>query len=96
MSRLFPERPPALLPPAATADSVDHLSELKRQYARTREYCGFTLDELINSRAAQRYLRELWLLGCMVRKPQKAAVLPPGNPFRLKSAQRVRAQHRWA
>jgi len=82
MSSLFPERPPRLFPPAPSAESIEHLSELKRQYARTREYCGFTLDELINSRAAQRYLRELWLLGCMVRRPEKAATLPPGNPFR--------------
>jgi hypothetical protein len=63
------------------ASAVDHLSALRRQYARAREYCGFTLDELINNRAAKRTLREIWLLGCMVRKPAKALRLPAGNPF---------------
>lgn len=86
MSKLFPERPPPLFSPGPSADSIDHLSQLRRQYSRAREYCGFTLDELINSRAAQRYLREIWLLGCMVRKPHKAAMLPPGDPFRVRSA----------
>jgi hypothetical protein len=55
---------------------VEHYSAVRRQYLRAREYCGFTLDELINSRSAQRYLSEVWLLGCMVRKPRKAHVLP--------------------
>lgn len=63
------------------AGTVEHLSALKRQYVRAREYCGYTLDEIINNRAAKQYLREIWLVGCMVRKPQKAQVLPPGNPF---------------
>lgn len=63
------------------AGTVEHLSALKRQYVRAREYCGYTLDEIINNRAAKQYLREIWLIGCMVRKPQKAQVLPPGNPF---------------
>ena len=82
MSELFPEQPPPLVRPEPAAGSVDQFSQIRRQYARAREYCGFTLDELINSRAAQRYLGEIWLLGCMVRKPLKAEVLPPGNPFR--------------
>ena len=55
---------------------IENYSVLRRQYLRAREYCGFSLDELINSRAAHRYLSEVWLLGCMVRKPQKAQQLP--------------------
>ena len=55
---------------------VEEYSSLRRQYLRAREYCGYSLDELINSRSAQRYLSEVWLLGCMVRKPRKAHVLP--------------------
>jgi hypothetical protein len=60
----------------------DQRSELRRRYQRVREYCGVSLDHLINERKAQRYLCELWLLSCMVRNPEKAAKLPPGNPFR--------------
>ncbi len=55
---------------------VENYSVLRRQYLRAREYCGYSLDEIINSRAAHRYLSEIWLLGCMVRKPQKAQQLP--------------------
>jgi len=61
---------------------VERVSNVRRQYVRAREFCGYSLDELINSRSAQRCLREVWLLGCMVRKPRKAKVLPPGNPFK--------------
>jgi len=82
VSELFPEQPRPRVRTEPTAGSVDDFGQIRRQYFRAREYCGFTLDELINSRAAQRYLREIWLLGCMVRKPRKAEVLPPGNPFR--------------
>lgn len=55
---------------------IENYSEVRRQYLRARDYCGFSLDDLINSRAAQRYLSEIWLLGCMVRKPRKANSLP--------------------
>lgn len=64
------------------ASAVEHLSAVRRQYARAREFCGFTLDDIINHRAAKQQLREIWLLGCMVRKPWKAQQLPPGNAFR--------------
>jgi hypothetical protein len=86
VSELFPEHPPRRTRPGPTTDSTDDFNQVRRQYARAREYCGFTLDELINSRAAQRYLREIWLLGCMVRKPYKANILPPGNPFRTRTS----------
>ena len=94
MSESFPERPPPLNWPGPSAGPVDQFSQVRRQYARAREYCGFTLDELINSRAAQRYLREIWLLGCMVRKPWKADVLPPGNPFRARPVGKLSAKVR--
>ena len=85
MSSLFPERTPAL-PRAPTAAALtEEQTEIRRQYARAREYCGFTLDQLINSPSAQRYFREIWLLGCMVRKPHKASSLPAGNPFRART-----------
>jgi hypothetical protein len=58
------------------ATQIEEISAVRRQYFRAREYCGYSLDEIINSRAAQRYLSEIWLLGCMVRKPRKANVLP--------------------
>jgi hypothetical protein len=57
-------------------------SEKRRQYERTREFLGVSIDQIINSGRARQLLRELWLLGCMVRRPEKAASLPPGNPFR--------------
>lgn len=89
MSELFPEQPPPLVRPDPSAGSVEHYGQIRRQYFRAREYCGFTLDELINSRSAQRYLGEIWLLGCMVRKPRKAEVLPPGNPFRSRGTDEI-------
>jgi hypothetical protein len=79
---LTPSTPSRRSPEDKNKLVVDYVSDVRRQYERAREYCGFTLDELINRRDAQRYLREIWLLGCMVRKPSKAAALPPGNPFR--------------
>jgi len=82
MSDLMREDYGARLERRRDAGTVEHLSAIKRQYVRAREYCGYTLDEIINNRAAKQYLREVWLIGCMVRKPQKAKVLPPGNPFR--------------
>jgi hypothetical protein len=82
MSDLLREEYGARLERRRDAGTVEHLSAIKRQYVRAREYCGYTLDEIINNRAAKQYLREVWLIGCMVRKPVKATVLPPGNPFR--------------
>jgi hypothetical protein len=84
MASIIPERhfADSRRPPVAELNLP--VTEVRRQYERAREYCGYTLDELINSSAAQRYLREIWLLGCMVRKPGKAAKLPPGNPFRTR------------
>ena len=64
------------------ASAVEHLSAVRRQYARAREFCGYSLDDIINHRAAKQTLKEIWLLGCMTRKPWKAAQLPPGNAFR--------------
>jgi len=61
---------------------TDPLTARQRQYARAREYCRLTVDDVINSPVARGYLRQVWLLGCMVRKPEKAATLPQGNPFR--------------
>jgi len=81
MSDLLREDYGARLERRRDAGTVEHLSAIKRQYVRAREYCGYTLDEIINNRAAKQTLREVWLIGCMVRKPQKSQVLPPGNPF---------------
>ena len=69
----------------APAALVDYQTQVRLQYARVREYCGYTIDELINSREASRYVQELWLVGCMVRQPEKAAFLPQGNEWRAKS-----------
>jgi hypothetical protein len=66
-------------PPGPVAESVDVLLELHRQYIRAREYSGLSIDDVINSRQAAQYLRELWLVGCMVRKPAKANKLPSGQ-----------------
>jgi hypothetical protein len=66
-------------PQRPVAESVDYFLERRRQYVRAREYCGFSLDDIINSRAAAQYMREIWLVGCMIRKPEKAATLPPGQ-----------------
>ncbi|HYG73610.1 MAG TPA: hypothetical protein VEK08_01155 [Planctomycetota bacterium] len=83
MRELYTETPqPFSQAPGDKNTLVERVSTLRRQYLRAREYCGFTLDELINDRKAQQCLREVWLVGCMVRKPQKANRLPPGNPFR--------------
>lgn len=73
------------------ASAVEHLSAVKRQYARAREFCGFSLDEIINQRAAKQQLKEIWLLGCMVRKPWKAQQLPPGNVFKKPGTLLMRA-----
>jgi hypothetical protein len=90
LSDLFPQEPRKLRQDEPGPEFVERYSEIRRQYLRAREYCGFSLDQLINSRSAQRYLSEIWLLGCMVRKPWKANVLPPGNPFRT---QRLQTEH---
>jgi hypothetical protein len=66
-------------PPGPVAESVDVFLELRRQYIRAREYSGLSIDDVINSREAARYLRQLWLVGCMVRKPTKANALPTGQ-----------------
>lgn len=60
-------------------------TEKKRQYERTREFSGLSIDQLISSANARQLMRELWLIGCMVRRPEKAATLPPGNPFRQRN-----------
>lgn len=82
MSHLFPEKRTRAIRPQANTVWLDQFNETARRYARAREYCGFSLDQLINSGGAQRYLQEVWLVSCMVRKPEKASSLPPGNPFR--------------
>ena len=69
MPEIFPSKNAVEPPPPPTASLIDDYTQVQRQYARAREYCGYSLDELINSRSAQRYLRDIWLLGCMVRKP---------------------------
>ena len=68
-------------PQRPTAESVDYFAERHRQYVRAREYCGFSLDEIINSRAAAQYVRQIWLVGCMVHKPAKVNTLPPSRMF---------------
>ena len=55
---------------------IEQISAVRRQYARAKEYCGLSIDDIINSRSAQCYLSEVWLLGCMIRKPRKAQSLP--------------------
>jgi hypothetical protein len=82
MPEIFPSKRTIEVPPPPSSTLIDNYSAVQRQYARAREYCGSSLDDIINSRNAQRYLRDIWLLGCMVRKPHKANALPPGNPFR--------------
>jgi hypothetical protein len=82
MAEILPVKRSVELPPPPSSTLIDNYTALQRQYLRAREFCGFSLDEIINSRHAQRYLRDIWLLGCMVRKPEKASKLPPGNPFR--------------
>src|SRR3569623_311916 len=83
MPKIVPVRNEVESPDPPSATLIDNYSEVQRQYFRAREYCGSSLDDIINSRRASRYLRDIWLLGCMVRKPYKAKVLPPGNPFRV-------------
>jgi hypothetical protein len=73
-------------PPRPASEMVDRFSEVRRQYQRAQEYSGLTIDDIVNSNEARRYLRQIWLLGCMVRNPHKANVLPPGNPFRRGSS----------
>jgi hypothetical protein len=69
-------------PPKPASEMTDRFSEVRRQYERAREFSGLTIDDIVNSSAARGYLSQLWLLGCMVRNPQKANTLPPGNPIR--------------
>jgi len=76
MSRVLPNEHFIDAPPAPAMTLIDNDTAVHRQYLRAREFCGMSLDELINSRAAKNRLKDIWLLGCLVRKPEKANQLP--------------------
>ncbi|HYF51227.1 MAG TPA: hypothetical protein VEJ63_17565 [Planctomycetota bacterium] len=76
MARLLPNEHHIEAPPAPSTTLIDDYTAVHRQYLRAREYCGVSLDEIINSRRAKNLLKDIWLLGCLVRKPRKAETLP--------------------
>ena len=79
MSKLQPNEHFIQAPEQPTTTLIDNYSAVHRHYLRAREFCGLTIDDIVNLRAAKNRMKDIWLLGCLVRKPQKSNTLPRMN-----------------